>query len=123
MTSTTCVVFGASVGAAGAGAVAAVRGRRCCAAFSTSRRNSAMGSGWSSTCSRSTASLLSHTPPPFFTTTIAADCMPRVSPPAACPASRAASSRTDRCPAVCSKARIISVTTASPARMFPCAVL
>ncbi len=50
---------------------------------STSRRSSLIGSALSSTCSRMTTSLFSHTPWPFPTMRIAADCMPRLSPPAA----------------------------------------
>ena len=59
------------------------RGLRMVAAFSTRRRSSLMGSALSSTCRRSTTSLLSHTPPFFFTMSMAALCMPRLSPPAA----------------------------------------
>src|SRR5439155_26226082 len=79
------------------------RGRRVFH-FSTSRFSSAIGVSLSSTCSRSTVSLCSHTPQFFFTITSAADCWPRVSPPPACPPSSAATSRCDRCPPVFSNA-------------------
>jgi uncharacterized protein (DUF433 family) len=59
------------------------RGRRCSAARSTRRRSSAIGSMWSSTCRRRTTSLFSQTPPFSRTMSMAADCMPRRSPPAA----------------------------------------
>src|SRR5688572_30917571 len=66
-------------------------------------------------------SLFNQLPPPFLTTTIDAACMPRVSPPAAWPASSAAMNRIDRCPLVSSNALIIASTTWGPARMLPCA--
>ena len=53
---------------------------------STSRRSSLIGSGLSSTCSRSTVSLCSQTPQFFLTMRSAADCWPRLSPPAGLPA-------------------------------------
>ena len=94
---------------------------RCAAATSTSRRNSFNGAGSSSTCSLSTTSWFSHTPPFFFTMIMAADCIPRVSPPAAWPR---------RAPPSGEATGVLSsfrrpdhfVTTASPARIFPCAV-
>src|SRR4051812_24324655 len=99
------------------------RRRRCVAFhFSTTRRSSLRGSSLSSTCRRRTTSLFNHTPPFFFTMSIAADCMPRLSPPAACPASSAAINRIERCPSVFSKASTIPATTPSPARMLPWAV-
>src|SRR5262245_9227426 len=71
--------------------------RRCVAFhFSTTRRSSFSGSSLSSTCRRRTTSLFSQTPPFFFTMIIAADCIPRLSPPAAWPPSRAAISRIDK---------------------------
>src|SRR5262249_19721242 len=90
--------------------------------FSTSRRSSLIGSGLSSTCRRSTVSLCSQTPQSFFTTINAADCCPRVSPPPAWPPSSAATSRSESAPFVSSKFFTMLATTASPARMFPCAV-
>src|SRR4029079_16397059 len=101
----------------------AYRRRRCVAFhFSTTRRNSFRGSSLSSTCRRRTTSLFTQTPPFFFTIIIAADCIPRLSPPAACPPSRAAISRIERWPSVFSNASTIPATTPSPARIFPCAV-
>ena len=53
-----------------------------------------------------------------FTMTIAADCWPRMSPPAFWPASSAASSRSARSPCVCSYARAISGQTLAVAIRF-----
>jgi tetratricopeptide (TPR) repeat protein len=53
---------------------------------------------WWSTWRRSTTSLFSQTPPSFLTISIAADIFPRVSPPAASPASSAAMRRIDSGP-------------------------
>jgi hypothetical protein len=51
----------------------------------------------------------------------AADCCPRRSPPAACPASSAAINFSTSGPSDCTYARAISSTTPAPARMFLCA--
>ena len=55
---------------------------------------------------------------PTRSTTTAADCWPRLSPPASCPASRATTRRSASVPVEERNALSISVTTASPARMF-----
>ena len=84
-----------------------------------SRRSSLIGVGWSSTWRRVWTSLFMLRPAPFCTTRSAADWRPRESPPASCPASRAATSRSARLPSVFSNAAAIASTTSGPVRILP----
>ena len=87
----------------------------------TSRRNSASGSGLSSTRKLNTSSS-QRLPDDFaFTTISAADCLPRMSPPTDCAASSAASRRSARSPFDSAYAFAIAGHTLSFDIKFACA--
>src|SRR6185436_17014554 len=66
-------------------------------------------------------SLLVLRPPPLRTTSMDADCRPRVSPPASSPALSAAHIFSASSPWVASNALPIDSGTCGPARILPCA--
>src|SRR3954453_4762672 len=86
------------------------------------RRSSSIGCSWSSTRKSTSVSDSCAYPPSFCTTSRAALCWPRLSPPATCAALRHSIKRwASGCPAFDSKVTAIASTVSALMRMFPCA--
>jgi serine/threonine protein kinase len=90
-----------------------LRAKRYARCSRTRRFSSLIGSGESSTRRSKMRSFHGRAVDAPFTTMIAAVCCPRISPPASCPASRAAKSRSAKSPVSCSNVRAMAGQTFS----------